>query len=497
VSEGVAGVKPPMKRLLVNTFVYTLGEVALQILTVVFMPLLTRFLSPGDLGRYSLVTMVVSVLAHVYNPALHGAVTRFYYEHEQDAAARRRFQGTIVTFLLGWGALLTLVYALIGPLVLPRVLPSLDFASFGWFIPVIAGLGVLGVVPTAAWAASERSKAFIGATLLSSTVNLGGSLLFVAVFGMAVHGLLWGRTLSLSILAIPYLIYISRHIGLSFDRALLARALRFSVPLVPHLLAHWVLNASDRWLIERHGGTAAVGIYVASYAFIDAVNLLASSMNRAWVPIFTRSFADRSQHPLVARSITYFVVVVAGVATTLTVLSPTLVQLFFAPAYAAAADLAPVLALGGLAQGLYYVYVAVLFFHARNGILPVITIFAGVINVVLNLIWLPSYGILGAAWATLIGYLVLVIGVRAASRRIARLPFETARLTRLALVCVAVIAAGLAIDRVAVGWAALGVKIALLLLGAGALFAMGFFARPEPAAPAGDSGASPGSGAAA
>ncbi len=479
MSEASAPSPSPMRRLFLNTVVYTLGEVALQVLSVVFMPLLTRLLSPTDLGKYSLVTMVVGALAYLYNPALHGAVTRYFYEHEHDEPARRRFQGTIVAFLLLWGGALTGAFLLVGPWLLPHIVPALPFHPYGYFIAAIAGLGVLGVVPTAAWAASERSRAFIGATLLSSSVNLGGSLLMVAGFGMAVFGLLWGRTLSLLVLAVPYTLYIARNIGLAWDRPQLTRALRFSIPLVPHLLAHWVLNASDRWLIERYRGTSAVGIYVASYAFIDGVNLLASSMNRAWVPLFTRSFADPEKRPTVARSITYFILVVASVSTSLVVLSPSIVRLFFAPAYGAAAGLAPVLALGGLAQGLYYVYVAVLFFHARNGVLPFMTVLAGTANVLLNILWLPTFGIVGAAWATLLGYVILTLGVRWASRRVARLPFEVARLAKLTVVCAVVMLLGAALDYALTGWLELGAKLALLLAGGGVLVALGFFSREE------------------
>jgi O-antigen/teichoic acid export membrane protein len=202
-------------------------------------------------------------------------------------------------------------------------------------------------------------------------------------------------------------------------------------------------------------------------------------MNRAWVPVFTRSFADAAQRPTVARSITYFVLVVASVSTSLVVLSPSIVRQFFAPAYAQAADIAPILALGGLAQGLYYVYVAVLFFHARNGILPVMTVLAGTANILLNILWLPSFGIAGAAWATLIGYVVLTLGVRWASRRVAKLPFEVGRLAKLGAVCAVVILCGGGLDVALSGWIELAAKLALIVAGGGVLVALGFFSLEE------------------
>ena len=75
--------------------------------------------------------------------------------------------------------------------------------------------------------------------------------------------------------------------------------------------------------------------------------------------------------------------------------------------YIEAADVAVTLALGGLCLGVYYIYVSGLFFFKKNTMVPVVTVVSGTINIVLNLFWIPSYGLLGAAWATLVSYLCL------------------------------------------------------------------------------------------
>ena len=86
----------------------------------------------------------------------------------------------------------------------------------------------------------------------------------------------------------------------------------------------------------------------------------------------------------------------------------TLITGFFEERYGAAAEIAPILALGGLFQGIYYIYVAGLFYFKKNMLIPVITIVSGTVNVILNLLWIPDYGLAGAAWATVIGYVILL-----------------------------------------------------------------------------------------
>src|SRR5690606_22215790 len=258
--------------------------------------------------------------------------------------------------------------------------------------------------------------------------------------------------------AIPFVIYMVRHVELAWNWDDLRSALRFSLPLVPHLAAHWVLGMSDRVLIERHyaqleaqleasgvlevdfdvaaGASlslAAVGIYGVAYEFLKAVNLVSVSMNQAWVPQFTRAHDRPEQRGFVARSITYFILAVGSMSTAVIVLGPPLTRLVLEDKYEFVAELIPILAFGGLFQGLYYVFVAVLFYYKSNRLLPVITVISGLVNVVLNLLWLPSYGLVGACWATVVGYMVLMLGMWWAARRHPMPDFETTRLTKISV----------------------------------------------------------------
>ena len=89
-------------RLFKNTGIYALGEVGLTLLSALLAPILTLFLTPAEFGLWSLALMLYTGFMHLCNPALHGAVTRFFFDHEHDGEAKRRFQGTILSFLLIW-----------------------------------------------------------------------------------------------------------------------------------------------------------------------------------------------------------------------------------------------------------------------------------------------------------------------------------------------------------------------------------------------------------
>ncbi|PRP94873.1 lipopolysaccharide biosynthesis protein [Enhygromyxa salina] len=488
-------------RLFKNSSIYALGELGLSLLSVLMMPILTMFLLPAEYGLFSLAMMLFTGFTHLCNPALHGSVTRFYFDHEHDEVGKRRFQGTILSFLLAWSFGMCVIATVTGPSLFPLLFVDLPFWPYGVMTVWMVFLGVLGVVPKATWVASENSKPFVGVSLLGSAVNVLGTLSLVALAGLGVMGMFLGRAASLIVLAVPFTVYSVRHLKLAWSWDDLRSALRFSLPLVPHLIAHWVLGMSDRFIIEHHYpgldagasaaavaemgvtpdengelnlGLAAVGIYSAAYDFMNAVNMVAVSMNNAWVPQFTRAHGRPEERPFVARSITYFMLAVGSMSAAMVVLSPTIVRSgLINSKYAFAAEIAPILALGGLFQGLYYVYVAVLFYYKQNRLIPVITVVSGVTNVVLNLLWLPSYGLVGAAWATVVGYTILVVGVRWAARRCEMPDFEVGRLARIAGVLLVVVAAGMLVDGRLWVWWELLVKLGILGLGALALWSLG------------------------
>lgn len=468
-----------LQRLFSNTTIYAVGDIGLQLLSAVFIPILTLLLSPAELGTWSMSIMVLIGLGHLFNPAMHGAITRYYYDHEHDETARRRFQGTVATFLFVWALSLSIILTVVGPSLFERLFVDLPFYPYGVFIIWMAFGNIMGVIPKATWTAAERSKIFVGINMLATSVSLIGSIALIMVFKLGVLGLFWGKSLSIFIVAIPYLYYLVKRVGFDWHPSLLKRAMQFSLPLVPHLIAHWVLGMSDRFIIERYLGMNDVGIYASAYVFIEGVNLIAMSMNRAWVPLFTRAFGNEEEHPFIAKSITYFILAVTATTVALTVLSPTIVRAFYEGRYAAAADIASILAAGGFFQGVYYVYVAGLFYHRRNAVIPFITVAGGLTNIGLNLLWIPTLGLRGAAFATLIGYVVLALGVRWGCNRITKLPFEKKRLLKLAAVSVVITAAGVLIDGLWQSWIELIVKLALLIVGVLVLYLTRFWNADE------------------
>jgi O-antigen/teichoic acid export membrane protein len=102
----------------------------------------------------------------------------------------------------------------------------------------------------------------------------------------------------------------------------------------------------------------------------------------------------------------------------------------------------------------------------------VVTGIAAAINIVLNVVLIPRYGMIGAAIATLVAYVVLFVGMWVRARRVYPVPYQWRRVLTLAAVAVALTAVGTAVG-------SLPLAIALAVAYPFALLPLGFYQPAE------------------
>jgi O-antigen/teichoic acid export membrane protein len=179
-----------------------------------------------------------------------------------------------------------------------------------------------------------------------------------------------------------------------------------------------------------------------------------------------------------ARILTYIALASVYVSLALTLFAPLLVSTISPPAYARAHRIIPAVAFSYALYGMYFVFTAGLNITKRTYYFPLIVGFAAALNVTLNLVLIPRYGMMAAAWTTFASYLILALLTCLCARRFYRVDYEYGRLIKLAAALLAVLAAGQATIRIAGVWGAAW-RLLLLLLFPALLFVLRFFRRGE------------------
>jgi O-antigen/teichoic acid export membrane protein len=257
--------------------------------------------------------------------------------------------------------------------------------------------------------------------------------------------------------------------------------IRFGLPTMPAELTLYSLNFIDRILIVRLAGLAEAGLYALAIKFAQGINVLARGFQLAFPPLAYSIADDDEARRAYSLILTWFAAVCAFAVAGLWLLARWIVDLLAAPEYFEAYEAVGLLATGVALYALYLVLVVILGRTGRTEFNLPATIAGTVVNVVLNLILIPSHGIVGAGIALVASYAVILALMYALTQRLFPVPYEWGRLALLIGVTAATVAGGelLLPDH---GFAGLALRTLLWFALPAILLACGFLSREERAA---------------
>lgn len=425
-----------------QSIVYTIGEVLRSGVAFLLLPLYTRLLTPADYGILGVVAPVDALLTILMGLGLQSALMRFYFDHDANSEELRKYVGSISTFMLSTSLLIALLLTAIGPFVFARLLPQTPFRPYLLLTIWNACFAMTQVVPQVLFRARQQARSFVFLTFGTFLLTTILIIVFVAWLGKGALGSLQGQLIATTIVALPTLVIIVRNSTFRFSRTMVVASLAFSLPLLPHLLGGWMLNVSDRIVLENLVSKNDLGLYTLGYQFGMVLSVVTIALNNAWVPFFYQHAGATKDAPMIAIFITYQVLIIAMLALALALLSREVIQIIAAPAYLTAYRIVPWVVLGYFARFLYFFPVSSLFWVKRTAYVPVATIIAGTANVVLNLLLVPRFGIMAAAVSTFIGFLLLFGIIFFMGQRVFPIRYEYGRLARVFLLGVALFVIG-------------------------------------------------------
>lgn len=431
-----------LKSFVEQSFVYTLGGVLMRGLSFVLLPLYTRVLTPDDYGILGAINPINSILSIFLGLGIQNAVMRFYFDYRDDPAKLRAYLGTVSLFMMGSSLIVASFLTAVGPWLFGLILSQTPFHPYVLLAIWSACIANLQFIPITIFRAQQQPGRFtlftVGHFLLSTLLTI----FFVAVLLQGPKGSLLARVIAGLLMVIPTLWVIVRNSSLQFSWTFIRLSLAFSLPLLPHTLGQWLLNLSDRIILENIVSKSDLGLYTLAYQFGLIINVIALALNNAWVPFFYEHAGEHSDANLLPRFITYQILAMTALGLSLVLLSREVIEIMARSVYWDAYRLVPWVVLGYLARFLYLFPVNGIFFSKDTRWVPIATFSAGMLNVVLNLWLVPHYGTTAAAINTSIGFLALFLIVYTIGQRLFPIRYEYGRLARVALPTIGIFAVG-------------------------------------------------------
>ena len=358
---------------------------------------------------------------------------RIHYELP-SGEDRRRLAGTVALFAVASGGALFALVVVLAPTI-TRVLLG-GSAPAGWIVLAAADvyLGTFAFVPLNLLRIQDRPGLFSALAAGRHAINTALKVVLVAT-GHGVTGVLWSDLVATGAFALALAPITLRQAALAFSWPLLRQALAFGLPKVPHGLLVQVQNLADRKILDLFVTRAEVGIYQFGYGFGTLVKFPLSAFEPAWQPFVYARLGEPDAPVTLARVVRVAFAAFAGMGLAVAVLGPDLLVLMTPgnPAFRAAAPLVPVVALAYVLHGLFLLTSIGIGVRKQARYYPLITAAAAATNVAANLLLIPPFGILGAAWATVLSYAVMAALGLAVSQRLYPLPLEWNRFGRIAV----------------------------------------------------------------
>ncbi len=406
------GRPPLLRRLVSESAIYGLGGVANQAIAIVLVPIYARQLGVANYGVLAIVNTTLSLGLMVTSLALPQAFFRSYLKESETEADRLR----VLRASLG----LRLLASTAGLAVFSLLAVPLGAVLFGGSaeLPVLLLIGPiiffdsLNLVPLSFLRAHRRPRPYAALAFVRAVLGSVLIIVMVVVFRLGVLGVVLG-SLGSSLVASGIGLMVLAHsnaLQVSWDWKLMRHMLLFSLPIVPAAVGGWVLNLSDRYIVQLFDGRVAVGIYAAGYTVGLVINaLVIQPFSLAWGAAYWEISRQDSAPRIFARVMVGFAVLASTVALALSALGTDAIRLLLPPDFDPARFVVPFAAFAYVAYGLYTIAATGLNLESQTRWLPITIGVAAIMAVVLNLALVPSFGYVGAGISTLVTYTLLAV----------------------------------------------------------------------------------------
>lgn len=400
--------------------IYTISNVINAAIPFLMLPILTRYLSTTDYGILSNFSVISNFLIPLVGINLMASIQVQYLKDDVD---NRNYLTSVFRLNIFLGLLFTLAVVVFS-----------DFVNDLTGVPVeilylMGGYALFHVtieVLLAVWRMEDRAINYglfrIGRTVL----ELALVVIFVVVLRLDFIGSIYAMLISYGIASLIAVVILFQK-GLIFGKfhmPHLKHGMNYGVPLIPHALSGMTIMYSDKLIITHYLGLDANGIYSVGFLVGQSIGLLQNSFNQAWLPwVFQKLKAGKDADKLRMVKITYlYILMILIAALVLWFVSP-LVFSILGKEFKAGMDLVLWIGMGFAFNGMYKMVSVYLFYLEKTKIIAMMSLGVATVNVVLNFILIPEYGVEGAAMATLTAMFLQFVVAWIISSRLIKMPW--------------------------------------------------------------------------
>lgn len=377
---------------------------------IILLPILTKTLPIEEYGIWVQISVTIGLIPLVVTLGLPYTMVRFLAAAKTREEIQEGFY-SIAFIVVFTGAIASLLLFLFSkPIAVSLFDNNLTIARI---IPLIVFIESLNILSINFFRTFQQIKRYSIFSFIRTWLNVALVAYFI-LSGYGIFGAVIGLLISSFFVFLIQACIILSEIGVKIPKFTHMREyLAFSIPTVPSNLSSWVVNSSDRYVIGIFLGTAFVGYYSPGYALGSMINMFLAPLTFMLPAVLSKYYDENNMNEvktILRYSLKYFLLLAIPAAFGLSLLSKPILTILSTPEIASEGYLiTPFVAASALLFGAYAVIAQVIVLKKRIEITGTIWITAAILNLGLNVIFVPYIGILGAAITTLLAFTLALI----------------------------------------------------------------------------------------
>ena len=391
------------KQLVKNTMIIAIGKLSTQIISYILLPLYTAKLSPAEYGTYDFVCTISLFLCPIITLLMEESMFRYLIDANNKEDEKKIISQTII--YTGIGTAIFIPLAILAMSIASDYNGMFIFA----FIAFVVSNILIGLSNALARGLSKiKLYSFSNFILGVGTIIL--NIIFILGIKSGAEGLLWANTIANTSTAVVIFIMLKlwKYIGKP-NKELMVDMIKYSAPLVPNSISWNIINMSDRIILTSMVSSAANGIYSMANKFPNIITVFYSYFNTAWKESAAKIFKDENKNKHYNSVYHDTKKLLYAITICLIAVMPFAFPILINSAYDEAYIYIPIVMIATYYSNLSSYFGGIFAAYKDTKIMGITTVFAAVINLVIDLIFVSQLKIYAACISTLIADVIVYL----------------------------------------------------------------------------------------
>ena len=407
-----------MKEYIEKILHYTAGNLLQKIILLILLPVFTHFLVPEEYAVYTNVVVFISFASLIYFLGFQQAIFSYFYEKKTPEYHYTLISSIFITIIF-FGIILSMLIIIFRVELSQLILRTKAFSNIMLWVSMILFFDVVYGMVLSILNMMERSKQYI------LVGNFKHVLLLILLVVAAISSRFNLKTIFIlmtissgcaALVAVSVMGSIMR--GLSqnskskkiFSYPIMKRLLSFGLVMIPGTFAMLILKVSDRYMLTYLSARSLydVGIYAIGYRIGMIITFLNSIISLVYFPYAMRVAEDSNAKNSFRKVFNFYVIFGGLIGFSVILFSPEIFKIFIDSRYHEAIKIVVFGVISNYLYGIFNIINLSFYVKKKAGNIALAVGLGAILNIVLNFMLIPQYGIYGAGIASIIAFALIV-----------------------------------------------------------------------------------------